>query len=186
MSASSKWSLNKEEQQKFITALTEELAPLRAKVGISQEELAYLVGVSRQTYSSIECRKKTMSWSVYLSLVLFFDYNHATHQMIRNISAFPDELVARFNSGTTMLSLSEDGSILGQQAGEIEKMLQTLDEQGLHSLKTVLLVEYARCANLPGDAVVKAFDGVEFTVPVAGSNSKATNAIRNIRNRSNG
>ena len=54
MSTSTKWSLSREEQLKLIAALIKELAPLRAKVGISQGELAYLTGISRQTYSSIE------------------------------------------------------------------------------------------------------------------------------------
>ena len=184
MSTSSKWSLTKDEQAKFVAALTEELAPLRAKAGISQGELAYLIGISRQTYSLIECKKKPMSWSVYLALVLFFDYNATTHQMIRNISAFPDELIDRFNSGTN-LSVSADGFVLGQQAGEVVKMIQVLDEQGLHSLKTILLIEYARCANLPGDAVVKAFDGIEFAFPASELNTKASIAIRNIKNRDN-
>ena len=185
MSTSSKWSLSKEEQLKFIAALTEELAPLRAKLGISQGEIAYLVGISRQTYSLIECKKKTMSWSVYLALVLFFDYNAATHQMIRNISAFPNELVDRFNNGLPF-SMFDDGFILGQQASEIAKMMQSLDGQGLHSLKTVLLVEYARCANLPGDAVVKAFDGIEFTLSSGEMGTKAAIAIKNIKKKSDG
>ena len=183
MSTSSKWSLSKEEQLKFIAALTEELAPLRAKLGISQGEIAYLVGISRQTYSLIECKKKTMSWSVYLALVLFFDYNAATHQMIRNISAFPDELIDRFNNGLPF-SMSEDGFILGQQAGEVVKMMQSLDEQGLHSLKTVLLVEYARCVNLPGDVVVKAFDGIEFSLLPEGLDARAFATLKSITDKS--
>ena len=126
-----------------------------------------------------------MSWSVYLALVLFFDYNAATHQMIRNISAFPNELVDRFNNGLPF-SMFDDGFILGQQASEIAKMIQSLDGQGLHSLKTVLLVEYARCANLPGDAVVKAFDGIEFTLTSGEMGTKAAIAIKNIKKKSDG
>ena len=102
MSDSSKWELTKYQQARFIDALTSELAPLRAKVGISQGDLSTLIGVSRQTYSAIECGKRKMSWNTYLSLVLFYDYNKATHQMLRNMNAFPVELVRNFNDGDTL------------------------------------------------------------------------------------
>ena len=48
------WNLTKSEQEMYINDLTENLASLRAKIGISQGDLANLIGVSRQTYSSIE------------------------------------------------------------------------------------------------------------------------------------
>lgn len=41
-----------------IEILREELPILRAKAKISQEELAQKIGVSRQTYSSIETGKE--------------------------------------------------------------------------------------------------------------------------------
>ena len=40
------WSISKEEKEKLITTLTPELVVLRAKAGISQEELSDLIGVS--------------------------------------------------------------------------------------------------------------------------------------------
>lgn len=146
MNISENRALTKEEQQRFVNALSANLAPLRAKVGISQAELANLIGVSRQTYSAVECGKRAMSWSVYLTLILFFDYNKATHRMLRSVSAFPDELVERFNDGKVFLSglsvLSDE-----KQAEETIDMLQRLDEQGLHAMRTVLLMEYGRCTN---------------------------------------
>ena len=81
---------NKREQQYYIVALVKELAPLRDKVGISKGDFTGIIGVSRQTYLSIE---KDMSWSTYLSLILFFDYNYPTYQVIRKIDAFPQELI---------------------------------------------------------------------------------------------
>lgn len=65
------WSLDTEEQNRDIAALTGVLAPLRVKAGISQGALAYLVGLSRQTISMIENGKRPMSWQTYLSLLLF-------------------------------------------------------------------------------------------------------------------
>lgn len=84
----------------LIDILTEELPALRAKIGISQETLSELVGISRPTYSSIESKKKKMSWNVFLSLMMFFTQNEKTLPVIENIGAFPDELkyVLNFNN----------------------------------------------------------------------------------------
>lgn len=38
----------------LISILTEELPVLRAKIGLSQDKLSNIVGISRQTYSAIE------------------------------------------------------------------------------------------------------------------------------------
>ena len=51
-----------EEKKKYIKALAEELPSLRAKVGVPQDELARIIGVSRQTYGAIERRVREMSW----------------------------------------------------------------------------------------------------------------------------
>ena len=54
----------------LITKLTDELIFLRTKLGLSQDELSKLIGISRQTYSTLETKKRTMSWGTYLSLIL--------------------------------------------------------------------------------------------------------------------
>ncbi len=85
------------DKDKLIDLLTEELPSLRAKIGISQEKLSDIVGISRPTYSTIETRKRKMSWNVYLSLLLFFTQNEKTAPIIKSIGAFPDELVETLN-----------------------------------------------------------------------------------------
>lgn len=80
------------DKDRLIDILTEELPALRAKIGISQEALSELIGISRPTYSSIESKKKKMSWNIYLSLLMFFTQNEKTLPVIENIGAFPDEL----------------------------------------------------------------------------------------------
>ena len=51
MNIESKWLLTDEEKDSFIATLTPNLTVLRAKAEISPEEIANLIGVSRQTYS---------------------------------------------------------------------------------------------------------------------------------------
>ena len=92
-----KWTITEEEKNNFINSLTNELSALRAKAGVSQDDLAKFIGISRQTYGSIERKKKKMSWNVYMSLLLFFDYNKSTHNMLRQLSTFPTDLINKFN-----------------------------------------------------------------------------------------
>lgn len=51
---------------------------LRAKARVSQEEIAEKIGISRQTYSSIETGKRDMSWTTFLALMAFFQNNDST------------------------------------------------------------------------------------------------------------
>ena len=173
---SERWTITAEEQKKYIDALAEELAPLRAKARISQIDLCAILGMSRQTYSAIEGKRRTMMWSTYLSFILFFDYNLDTREMLRNLPCYPEELFLRINEGK-----SPDQTLLGQSASELNDILKELDDQARHSLKTVLLVEYARCKKIPGDVVIKAFDGLDLT----GSRPDyaAEQALKNIRKK---
>ena len=80
------------DKDNLIDILTEELPSLRAKIGLTQEELSDIIGISRPTYSVIETQKKRMSWNVYLSLLMFFTQNEKTVEIIHSIGAFPTEL----------------------------------------------------------------------------------------------
>ncbi len=74
--------------------LSENISALREKAEITQEELASIVGISRQTYYAVETRRRELSWNTYLSL-LFFDTNILTHNMLRDINAYPVELMVK-------------------------------------------------------------------------------------------
>ena len=170
----SKWVLTEEERDKYICALRDELAVLRVKAGVSQADLCNIIGVSRQTYSAIENGRKKMMWPTYLSLVYFFDSIIDTRDMLRALPAYPKELLYRINEGK-----NPDTGLFGQN--ELNSIIKELDEQALHTLRTMILVEYARCRRLPGDAVVKAFNGINF---LATSPDAATElALQNIKSR---
>ena len=86
------WHFTKEEKGALIRKLTVALPMLRASVQASQEEISNAIGVSRQTYNAIESQLRQMSWSTYMALILFFDYNPASHNTIRQLDAFPNRL----------------------------------------------------------------------------------------------
>lgn len=70
---------------------------LRAKANITQDNLSNLIGVSRQTYSLLESKKKTMSWSTYLSLIFVYDSMPETCSIIRKLEIHPEELMEQLN-----------------------------------------------------------------------------------------
>ncbi len=80
------------DKEKLIDILTEELPVLRAKIGISQDDISRIIGISRQTYSSIETKKRRMAWSTFISIVLFYEQNETTRPLIEGMGAYPEEL----------------------------------------------------------------------------------------------
>lgn len=80
------------DKERWVNSLTEELPALRAKAGLSQNDLSRIIGISRQTYSSIETKKRKMSWGTYLSLVLFFENNEKTRNLVEAMGVFPKKL----------------------------------------------------------------------------------------------
>lgn len=63
-----------------------------------------------------------------------------------------------------MLNLKQaydaDLTIFNDQFYEICAMLAALDERGVHTVKTILSVEYSRCTNCSSAPVVKAYNGL--------------------------
>lgn len=168
--------ISEEEKKRCIAALTADLSLLRLKAGISQDELAGLIGVSRQTYGVVERREREMSWNVFLSLIFIFSAIPATGDYIRSSDAYPRKFTE---------NLSGQPSVADKVVEEISytygDILGKLDDQALHAIRTMIMIEYARCTNQSGEAVVKSFDGSDFfrTQP----NPDVNRALRNIRGR---
>lgn len=80
------------DKEKLICILTENLPVLRARLGLSQEDVSKIIGISRQTYSSIETMKRKMTWNTFLSLVLFLGCNESTAIMLDDMGVLSPEL----------------------------------------------------------------------------------------------
>ena len=92
-----KWQISEDYKKTSIEILMDNLASLRARIGITQEELANIIGVSRQTYYSFETGKRDMTWTTYLAILFFFESIKETSEMIRELRIYPIDLVMRFN-----------------------------------------------------------------------------------------
>ncbi len=145
-----RWSITSEKKKEYIERLLPHLSSLRAKAGLSQDELAGLVGVSRQTYCLTESGARSLSWNTYLSIVMFFDYNQRTHDLLRGTGAFPEDLFYQFNPGT-----ESGASSSFDQVPELNSLFQKLDEKGKNAVRAVLCAEYARAAKLDKPAFLK-------------------------------
>lgn len=145
-----RWSISKAKKQEYINRLLPHLASLRAKAGLSQDELAGLVGVSRQTYCLTESGARSLSWNTYLSIVMFFDYNCNTRDLLRGTGAFPEDLFYHFNPGENKASESSFSEV-----PELNKLFFQLDDSGRNTVRTVVASEYARCKGYDKAETVK-------------------------------
>ena len=87
-------------KSRLIDALRNELPVLRARIGLSQETVADKIGISRQTYSSIETGKREMTWTTFMALVAFFQNNNQTAQMLKQMNCFFESIDELLNSKT--------------------------------------------------------------------------------------
>lgn len=89
---------NQQTKAELMEKLRCELPVLRARLGISQERAAEIIGISRQTYNAIETGKREMTWPIFLSMVAFFQNNKQTEQMLKQIDEFEEKMKSILNS----------------------------------------------------------------------------------------
>lgn len=92
-----KWQIESGYRELCVETLRENLAPLRAKCGLSQEELAGILGISRQTYCAFETGKRPLPWNTYLSILFVYQELDETRRMLHELQIFPTELFRRLN-----------------------------------------------------------------------------------------
>jgi len=165
------FDISETERDALINKLIEELPVLRTKMGVSQDELANMIGITRQTYSQLETKKRKMSWSIFLSLILIFDYCEQTHKFVHDMGLFPKKLAKKSDDSQGISSFVQMDN---------DDIKNHLDEQAIHAIETVIMVEYARCNNMSGEAVIKAFDGKHMT-KVSDKDVQVQRALKNIK-----
>lgn len=83
---------SEEAKSKLTKELAADLPLMRAKLGLSQEELGAKIGITRQTIVAFETGKRPISWSVYLSLMFLFFRNESTKKLVWVLGLYTKEL----------------------------------------------------------------------------------------------
>lgn len=84
--------MNSEEKDLLIQKMTDNLPLLRKGLRLTQEELAEIIGSSRQTVMQIETGKRKMTWNTFLSLVLIFEKNESTAILLKALDIYTKSL----------------------------------------------------------------------------------------------
>ena len=94
--------MNEELMTQYRCALADNLPMLRAKLKMTQEDLAKLLNISRHTIIGIENRSRTMPWTTYLALIFILEKFEETSLLVKILHLYPEEfdevLHSDFNS----------------------------------------------------------------------------------------
>jgi len=76
----------------LLSTLVDNLPFLRAKLGITQAQLAGRMGITRQTLTAIENKNRKLTWNNFLALCFIFEANEDTKQLLQIYDICPAEL----------------------------------------------------------------------------------------------
>ena len=79
-------------KQIYLDRMIENLHVLRAKLGVTQSELAEMAGISKQTILSLEKRQRGMTWNMFLALLYVFTANESTLPIVDSFKIRDEEL----------------------------------------------------------------------------------------------
>lgn len=79
------------DKEALIQRMTDNLPMLRTRLGLTQEDLADKIGLSRSTVVAIENRKREMTWNTFLSLMLLFIKNEITNKLLTALDIYTDD-----------------------------------------------------------------------------------------------
>lgn len=91
-------------KKKYTELMAENLPMLRMKLGINQDELAELIGSSRQMLSLIERGVRPMMWDTFMSMIYVFRINPSTRELLAFLGLYTQEL-------EDFLNISEEGRL---------------------------------------------------------------------------
>ena len=85
-------AISKETKNNLCMNLGANLSTIRAKTDISQDELAAKLGITRQTITAIETKRRVMQWSTFVALILFFTRNDEVKSIMEVMSIYTGEV----------------------------------------------------------------------------------------------
>ncbi len=90
-------------RKEVMQIMIEWLLVLRSSLNITQEQISYSVGISRQTYSSYELGKKPLTWGNFLSLFMFFMANEKSRNLLSKNPGYIATIFALMNANVQAL-----------------------------------------------------------------------------------
>ena len=94
---------NRLNREWLMDEMSRDLASLRLLLGMTTDEMSNLLGVSGNTYKSLESGKKEISWDQYMALLFVFHYNDRTSPVTDTLGLFPEPLKVRMKKGTSSI-----------------------------------------------------------------------------------
>ncbi len=91
-------NLTEENKKTLLTIFSKNMTAYRKAMKISQKEFGELIGITRQTVSSIERGAYNLTWPIFLSSLLVFSGNAQSRQMVLNSVAGDNVLTSYLES----------------------------------------------------------------------------------------
>lgn len=85
-------SFNKDERQEMLETLVNNIPVLRSKMGITQQELADRIGITRNTLNAIENKKTPLTWVNFIAITLLFYVNDDTKPLLDALNGYSKKL----------------------------------------------------------------------------------------------
>ena len=85
--------MDEEKRQGYIEKLVDNLPMLRKKLGLTQQGLANIIGVSSYTILAIEKKQRKMTWSTFLSVLIVCLTKEEVRQILTALNIYTDELI---------------------------------------------------------------------------------------------
>lgn len=85
-------AITENKRAELISTLAENLPVFRAKLGATQDTFAQRIGLTKTTLNHIENRKKELTWSNFITIVLLLIQNEDTKPLVEFMGLYPKEL----------------------------------------------------------------------------------------------
>lgn len=84
------FTLNENTKRLYVGNMLSTLPMLRARMGLTQSELAGRLGYTRQTLTAMESGRRAMPWTTYLALCFIFDGCEQTRPLLELYDICPE------------------------------------------------------------------------------------------------
>lgn len=90
-------NLSTEQRDILCKVMASNLQLFRIKLGLSQEELADRVDITRQTISAFETGQRKLPWNMFLAFLMLFSSNDLTKNLLKALEIMTPELESFLN-----------------------------------------------------------------------------------------